>query len=73
VRYLSPVGPIRVDLGYNFRGSDALSVLTARVEADPDDPDAFINTGELALLGPRVDFSETESRFQLHISIGQAF
>jgi outer membrane protein insertion porin family/translocation and assembly module TamA len=73
LRYLSPVGPIRVDLGYSFRGSDALSVLTARVEPDPDDPNGFINTPELTVLVPRVDFSETESRFQLHISIGQAF
>jgi outer membrane protein assembly factor BamA len=73
LRYLSPIGPIRVDLGYNFRGSEALSVLTARIEAVPGDPTAFINTGELTVLDPRVDFSEAESRFQLHISIGQAF
>jgi outer membrane protein insertion porin family/translocation and assembly module TamA len=73
LRYLSPIGPIRVDLGYSFRGREALSVLTARIEADPGDPNGFSNTGELTVLDPRVDFSEAESRFQLHISIGQAF
>jgi outer membrane protein insertion porin family/translocation and assembly module TamA len=73
LRYLSPIGPIRVDLGYSFRGSEGLSVLTTRVEPDPDDPVGFIGTGELTVLDPRVDFSESESRFQLHISIGQAF
>ena len=73
VRYLSPVGPIRLDLGYSFRGSEPLPVLTERIELDPMDARGFRQTGELAVLGPRVDFSESESRFQLHISIGQAF
>lgn len=67
LRYFSPVGPIRLDLGYSFRGREPLPVLTERV--DPSGSP----TGELAVLGPRVDFSESESRFQLHISIGQAF
>ena len=67
VRYLSPVGPIRLDLGYSFRGDEPLPVLTERLEP------GLVGTGELAVLGPRVDFSEAESRFQLHISIGQAF
>jgi len=31
VRYLSPVGPIRVDLGYSFRGSERLSVVTRQI------------------------------------------
>lgn len=72
LRYLSPIGPIRIDVGYNFRGSEPLPVLTERLEGSADPP-GFVGTGELAVLGPRVDFSETESRFQLHISIGQAF
>jgi outer membrane protein assembly factor BamA len=73
LRYLSPFGPIRVDLGYSFRGSEELSVLTARVLADASAPDGLRETGELTVLEPRVDYSGTESRFQLHISIGQAF
>jgi len=71
-RYLSPVGPIRVDLGYSFRGSEPLQVQTERLEPAAN-ADGFVRTGELTTLGPTVDYSETESRFQLHISIGQAF
>jgi len=33
VRYLSPVGPIRVDVGYNFRGGERLAVVTQQIEA----------------------------------------
>jgi len=72
-RYLSPIGPIRVDVGYNFRGSEPLDVLTERIEPDPNDPNGFLRTGEIVTLGPPVDYSGSESRFQLHISIGQAF
>jgi outer membrane protein assembly factor BamA len=32
VRYYSPVGPIRVDAGFDTRGSETLNVLTTRVE-----------------------------------------
>lgn len=73
LRYLSPVGPIRVDVGYNFRGREPLSVVTTRVEPDPLDPNGFVKTSELAVLAPKVEYGESESRFQLHISIGQAF
>ena len=72
LRYLSPVGPLRVDLGYNFRGDERLSVVTSRIESDPAAP-GYRTTRDLAILGPPVLSRETESRFQLHISIGQAF
>ncbi|MDH3206591.1 MAG: BamA/TamA family outer membrane protein [Gemmatimonadota bacterium] len=91
VRYLSPVGPIRVDLGYSFRGSEQLSVVTQQIAPFAGDctvqPSPCVNvrgadgtstlipyvqTGQLALL-PDVLFGENESRFQLHLSIGQAF
>ncbi len=72
LRYLSPVGPLRVDLGYNFRGDERLSVVTSRIESDPAPP-GYRTTRDLAVLGPRVLSRQTESRFQLHISIGQAF
>jgi outer membrane protein insertion porin family/translocation and assembly module TamA len=42
VRYLSPVGPIRIDIGYRFRGIEDLQVVTSQIRAfDPsrDDPD----------------------------------
>jgi hypothetical protein len=31
VRYFSPVGPIRVDLGYRFRGAERLQVVTSQI------------------------------------------
>jgi outer membrane protein assembly factor BamA len=91
VRYLSPVGPIRVDVGYSFRGSERLAVVTKQITPYSGDcapepspcvmvrdlqgvemPFPYVLTGELALL-PDVLFGGNESRFQLHLSIGQAF
>jgi outer membrane protein insertion porin family/translocation and assembly module TamA len=87
LRWLSPVGPIRVDLGYNFGRTEQLSVVTTQIAPWNGDPDTagdrlvlddpttidYVRTNELAVLGPRVLYGETESRWQLHISIGQAF
>jgi outer membrane protein insertion porin family/translocation and assembly module TamA len=90
IRYLSPVGPIRVDVGYSFRGNEQLSVLTEQIAPFAGDCAAvrtcvtvtdaagvstvipYVKTGELAVL-PSIDFGGGESRFQLHLSIGQAF
>ena len=65
-RYLSPVGPLRLDLGYNFRDDEALSVITRSIEADGTPGDDLVPL-------PAVLYRGSESRFQLHISIGQAF
>jgi len=90
VRFLSPIGPVRVDLGYRFRGGESLSVVTSQLRSfasDEDDPDLrivvdgaripFVKSDELAVLGPMALFEESSSlswrRFQLHVSIGQAF
>ena len=86
VRFPSPVGPIRVDLAYRFRGEQELPVITRQIQAfDPvlhDIEDQllvngaripFVQKSDLVPLGPRVTFLDTESRFQLHVSIGQAF
>jgi outer membrane protein insertion porin family/translocation and assembly module TamA len=72
LRYLSPVGPLRVDLGYTFQADERLSVVTTRIEASAQPP-GYVKTRDLAVLDPRVSFRSTESRFQLQISIGQAF
>lgn len=43
IRYRSPVGPIRVDLGYRTRGGELLQVLTSQIRPfvpGQDDPDA---------------------------------
>ena len=90
IRFLSPIGPVRVDLGYRFRGGESLSVVTSQVrpfvvtEDEPGDQIQvggqsipFVISNELAVLGPLVLFEESSSlswrRFQLHVSIGQAF
>ena len=93
IRYLSPVGPIRVDLGYRFRGIEPLQVVTTQIRAfeqgdDPADkisgvvdgqqvPIDYVATEELAVLDPRVFYGSGGgfflSRFQIHLSIGQAF
>lgn len=41
VRYFSPVGPIRIDLGYRFRGAEELGVVTSGIApfGPGDDPE----------------------------------
>ena len=87
VRFLSPVGPIRVDVGYRFRGATELPVITSRIaEAEPGlcteasvttcieyDGSFYVRSGDLGFLSTPVLFGDTGSRFQLHFSIGQAF
>lgn len=86
VRFPSPVGPIRIDLAYRAGGEEELSVVTRQLRPfDPARDDAddllevngttipYVQTNQLALLGPLVMFRERDSSFQLHVSIGQAF
>ena len=91
MRYLSPVGPIRVDLGYRFRGIEPLQVVTTQIRPfepgdDPADkirligggePIDYVITEDLAVLDPRVVYGPQSgfsiNRFQIHLSIGQAF
>ena len=90
IRYLSAIGPLRVDLAYRFQGAQDLSVVTTRIRLyDPakDKPTSrlevdgntidYVKTGDLVVMTPRVLFGNTArwslSRFQLHLSIGQAF
>ncbi|MDA0328621.1 MAG: BamA/TamA family outer membrane protein [Gemmatimonadetes bacterium] len=84
IRFPSPVGPIRIDVAYRFRGGEALTVVTPQIrpfDASMDSPDArllggaidWVPSGQLALLRPLVDFGVMDNRFQLHFSIGQAF
>jgi len=95
MRYLSPVGPIRVDLGYRFRGIEPLQVVTTQIRAfeagdDPADKITgtvgdpgqevvidYVITEDLAVLDPRVAYGPRQGfsirRFQIHLSIGQAF
>lgn len=89
IRYFSPVGPIRIDVGYNPAGAEQLTVVTTEVCHQPDpaaacldiEPDRDYAVGELAnrrklrTLAP-VTWQPLRSftdRLQFHFSIGQAF
>ena len=72
VRYLSPIGPIRVDLGYRFRGGENLQLVTSQIRPFGEGDDErdrisrrveggrevidYVPSEELALLGPLVAF-----------------
>lgn len=47
IRYFSPIGPIRIDVGYNTQGTERLTVLTTKVcerpaVGDPCDPSSIV-------------------------------
>lgn len=70
VRVVTPVGPIRVDIAYNFysRRPGPLYFAPERDEGDP-------GNGDLILLDPDYE-PERDSlwnRFQIHFAVGQAF
>jgi outer membrane protein assembly factor BamA len=74
VRYLSPVGPIRVDLGIRPSLTESLNVIT-----EVTDPNG---AHRLVQLGTPIDYnpvaggsgiSQVLNRLALHLSIGQAF
>ncbi|HEU5208478.1 MAG TPA: BamA/TamA family outer membrane protein, partial [Longimicrobiales bacterium] len=84
-RYFSPIGPIRVDLGYYGGGAETLDVFTTEVcledgcqPIEPGvsyPPDQLENSGRLVRL-PAIRWNPYDSfldRLQLHFSIGQAF
>jgi outer membrane protein assembly factor BamA len=90
IRYLSPIGPLRLDFAYRTAGGEALTVVTNGVRpwvqgADDEkdrlevagQPIPWMKSRALAALSPRVlyDVSSATSlqRWQIHISIGQAF
>lgn len=61
IRYRSPVGPIRIDLGYRTRGAETLQVLTSQIrpfiagEDDPDDRLQRLVDGEIQTLNYVLD------------------
>ena len=88
VRYLSPIGPIRLDVGYRVAEALELPVVTRQIRRyDPlrdvgVTPFAvngveYVESDDLALLRPRILFGSADrwslERFQFHLSIGQAF
>jgi outer membrane protein assembly factor BamA len=88
IRYFSPIGPIRVDVGYNTRGAEQITVVTTRVcnqvsrdvcepiaDGQSYSPDKLENTRVLQPLGTVTwnPYNSFISRLQFHFSIGQAF
>jgi outer membrane protein assembly factor BamA len=88
IRYFSPIGPIRVDVGYNPGRSERLPVITTEVcyresaeicsEIEPDRTYSADELGTLRTLRalPSVTWDPYRSfvdRLQFHFSIGQAF
>ena len=73
VRYLSSVGPIRVDVGFNPSRAENLAVVTeiirnGKQEIIPlDIPKRYSPTGTSTGIGSILN------RFTLHLSIGQAY
>jgi outer membrane protein assembly factor BamA len=68
IRYKSPVGPIRVDIGYNPVVGDSLPVYTERINAQ--------GKSEIVRLEKRYWYEPATSffdRLTFHFSIGQAF
>lgn len=88
VRYASPIGPLRFDIGYQFRAEEDLPVVTPLIapHAGRDHPDQLIVDGEpipwiatsnLALLDRERPWGGAPTfsvdRLRFHVSIGQAF
>ncbi|MEP6621314.1 MAG: BamA/TamA family outer membrane protein [bacterium] len=73
VRYLSSVGPIRIDLGYNPARAEDLPVVTELVRNGKRELIALEIPRRYAPLAAGGGFRSALDRFTLHLSIGQAF
>ena len=74
LRYRSPVGPIRVDLGYNPKSVDALRVVTTA--RDASGRESLVQLGQTRNFetgGTARGFWSLFNRMVLHLSIGQAY
>jgi outer membrane protein assembly factor BamA len=88
IRVPSPVGPIRFDVAYRFRGGQDLPVVTEQIRpydpamgdmesdrlvVDGGPPIDWVTTGDLVFLSDPFLFGVNDQGLQFHISIGQAF
>ena len=74
IRYRSPVGPIRVDVGLNPLSTESLPVITE--ELLPDGTRRLVKLDEDRIYVPARDagfWSKLTQRMTLHLSIGEAF
>ncbi len=73
-RYLSPVGPIRVDVGFRPSLTDQLTVITETVQPDGSHRLVQLTTQrEYNPVAGGSGISKVLNRLALHLSIGQAF
>jgi outer membrane protein assembly factor BamA len=73
-RYRSPVGPIRVDVGYNPRTTESLPVLTTATDSLGRQRLVALNeTRRYTSGGTATGFWKMFNRLVLHLSIGQAY
>ncbi|UCC47562.1 MAG: BamA/TamA family outer membrane protein [Gemmatimonadota bacterium] len=82
IRYRSPVGPLRLDVGYNTGGSERLPVVSQlRKKGDNGDRLIIVQLGDGDDKPAYLDYDPFEgsglrgflNRLQLHFSIGHAF
>ena len=74
VRYRSPVGPIRVDIGYNPKVTESLPVLTSATDADGKQRLVpLAESRQHTSGGTATGFWKIFNRLVLHLSIGQAY
>ncbi|MCG6954735.1 MAG: BamA/TamA family outer membrane protein [Gemmatimonadetes bacterium] len=59
VRYLSAIGPLRVDLAYRFRGGQDLSVVTTQIR--PFDPATDTESSKIVVDGQAIDYVKTRA------------
>jgi outer membrane protein assembly factor BamA len=73
-RYKSPVGPVRIDLGFNPGGDEALHVVTTTRDANGDEKLVMLDrTFKHPSAGTAQGFWGVFNRVVLHLSIGQAY
>nr|MDQ3081785.1 outer membrane protein assembly factor [Gemmatimonadota bacterium] len=71
VRYRSPVGPIRVDIGINPGAAETLPVITEETIAGET---RLVTLGQTRFFAPlKGGFSGILNRTTIHLSIGEAF
>jgi outer membrane protein insertion porin family/translocation and assembly module TamA len=73
-RYRSPVGPVRVDLGYNPRRTEPLRVVTSTTDANGNPKLIALNqTRNYTTGGTATGFWALFNQLVLHLSIGEAY
>lgn len=73
-RYKSPVGPVRVDLGYNPRRVEDLHVVTTASDGSSGDQLVFLDARRPYVTGGNATgFWKIFNRVVVHLSIGQAY